>query len=254
MFTTYLGNETTLITNLFVIKGRASLSAALQPGVRTEKHGVDAMLDVALISLIQDMSEKAGIEGTIQYWSRVGENLAMRMGKEAYVGWPSFNVALREGRTSFSIEGNVIPLTDLAIIDEDGDVVGYIYALETCVFTPTIVRIMDSVGEMPSADKEVAREFNDSVRNTAVCNFCVIHQKFREEAAKNITIGDHPLECKQLAARGYTGETKIAEDALHQIGIDPDYIRSLLRNYACVFAVLVKGARIKGGVDEEVGE
>ena len=46
----------------------------------------------------------------------------MRMGKEAYVGWPSFNVALREGRTSFSIEGNVVPLTDLAIIDEDGDV------------------------------------------------------------------------------------------------------------------------------------
>ena len=49
------------------------------------------MLDIALISLIRDMSEKAGIEGTIQYWQRVGESLAKRMGKEAYVGWPSFN-------------------------------------------------------------------------------------------------------------------------------------------------------------------
>ena len=82
------------------------------------------MLDVALISLIQDMSEKAGIEGTIQYWTRVGESLAKRMGKEAYMGWPSFNVALREGRTAFAIEGDVSALTDLAITDEDGDVVG----------------------------------------------------------------------------------------------------------------------------------
>ena len=65
------------------------------------------MLDVALVSLIQDMSEKAGVEGTIQYWARVGESLAKRMGKEAYMGWPSFNVALREGRTAFSVEGSV---------------------------------------------------------------------------------------------------------------------------------------------------
>ena len=122
------------------------------------------MLDVALISLIQDMSEKAGIEGTIQYWSRVGENLAKRMGKEAYMGWPSFNVALREGRTAFSIEGDVTALTDLAIIDEDGDVVGYIYALKNCVFFPTILRIMDSIGEMPSADREVAHEYNTTIK------------------------------------------------------------------------------------------
>lgn len=203
------------------------------------------MLDVALISLIQDMSEKAGIEGTIQYWSRVGENLAKRMGKEAYMGWPSFNVALREGRTAFSIEGEVSALTELAITDEDGDVVGYIYALKTCVFDPTIRRIMDSIGEMPSADKEVAQEYNESVRNTAVCNFCVIHQKYREEVANNILIADQPLECLQLANRGFTGDTKIAEDSLDKIGIDPEYIRSLLRNYSCVYAVLLKGAKIK---------
>jgi hypothetical protein len=59
------------------------------------------VLDVALVSLIQDMSEKAGVEGTIQYWARVGDSLAKRMGKEAYMGWPSFHVALREGRPAF---------------------------------------------------------------------------------------------------------------------------------------------------------
>lgn len=209
------------------------------------------MLDVALISLIKDMSEKAGIEGVIQYWLRVGENLATRMGKEAYIGWPSFNVALREGRTAYSIEGKVTALTDLAITDEDGDVVGYVYAINECVFEPTIKRIMNSVGEMPKADMEVAYEYNETVKDTAVCNFCVIHQKFREEIAKNISIGDSTLECHQLAARGFLGDTKLNEDALKTIGIDREYIRSMLRNYACVFALIQRGARLKNqGVEE----
>ncbi len=210
------------------------------------------MLDVALVSLIQDMSEKAGVEGTIQYWERVGESLAMRMGKEAYMGWPSFNVALREGRTAYSIEGDVTPLTDLAVTDVDGDVVGYIYALKTCVFEPTMQRVRYSVGDIPQADAAVAEEYNNSVKDTAICNFCVIHQKFREEVAKNITVADQPLECVQLADRGFKGETKISRDSLKRIGINPEYVRSLLRNYACVFAILMKGARLKG--EEEVEE
>ena len=209
------------------------------------------MLDVALVSLIQDMSEKAGVEGTIQYWARVGESLAKRMGKEAYMGWPSFNVALREGRTAFSIEGEVTALTDLAITDADGDVVGYIYALKACVFEPTILRIRYSVGELPKADQAVAEEYNNSVRDTAVCNFCVIHQRFREEVSKNITVSGQPLECSQLASRGFTGQTKMAEDSLKMIGINPEFVRSLLRNYTCVYAILMKGARLRG---EEVEE
>ncbi len=209
------------------------------------------MLDIALVSLIQDMSEKAGVEGTIQYWLRVGENLAKRMGKEAYMGWPSFNVALREGRTAFSIEGNVVALTDLAITDVDGDVVGYIYALEKCVFEPTILRVRYSVGQLPKADKQIADEYNMTYKDIAVCNFCIIHVKFREEVARNITIAGQPLEALHLADRGFTGDTKIDEENLNKIGINKEYVRSLLRNYACVFALVMKGARLKGEVSEE---
>jgi hypothetical protein len=205
------------------------------------------MLDVALVSLIQDMSEKAGVDGTIQYWQRVGENLARRIGKEAYMGWPSFNVALREGRTGFSIEGDVVPLTDLAITDVDGDVVGYIYALKQCVFVPTILRVRYSVGELPRADRAVAEEYNNSIHDIAVCNFCVIHEKFREEVAKNITIAGQHLESLLLATRGFTGETKISERNLRKLGINPEHVRALLRNYECVYAILMKGAKLKEG-------
>ena len=204
------------------------------------------MLDVALMALIQDMSEKAGVEGTIQYWYRVGENLSQRMGKEAYMGWPSFNVAMREGRTSYSIEGEIIPITDLAITDVDGDVVGYIYALRKCVFQPTQLRIRFSVGEIPKADKIVADEFNNTVRDTAVNNFCVLHQKFREEVAKNIVIAGQSLECHQLANRGFIGETKTNTESLKRLGINPEYVRSLLRNYSCVYSIIMKDARLKG--------
>ena len=205
------------------------------------------MLDVALVSLIQDMSEKAGVDGTIQYWQRVGENLARRIGKEAYMGWPSFNVALREGRTGFSIEGDVIPLTDLAVTDVDGDVVGYIYALKQCVFVPTILRVRYSVGELPRADRAVAEEYNNSIHDIAVCNFCVIHEKFREETAKNITIAGQQLESLLLATRGFTGETKISDRNLRKLMINPEHVRALLRNYECVYAVMMKGAKLKEG-------
>jgi hypothetical protein len=204
------------------------------------------VLDVALVALISDMAEQAGVQGIIQYWERVGSQLAKRMGKEAYMGWPSYNVALRERRTAFAIDGDVTALTDLAITDEDGDVVGYIYALKDCVFTNTILRIRNSVGALPAADQEVAEEYSKTIRDTAVCNFCVIHQKFWEEAAKNISVAERQLEALPLAQRGFTGQTKVADEPLKRIGVNPEYIRSLLRNYACVYALVMKGSKGDG--------
>ena len=205
------------------------------------------MLDVALVSLINDLSEKAGADGVIQFWQRVGENLASRMGKEAYLGWPSFNVAVREGRTAFSIEGETITLTDMAIMDIDGDVVGYLYALKQCVFLPTILRVRYTSGELPRADREVAQEYNQSHHDIAICNFCVFHERFREEVAKNITVVGQPLNCLLLATRGFTGETRISSRNLQKIGINREHVRALLRNYECVYALLMRGARFKEG-------
>jgi hypothetical protein len=205
------------------------------------------LLDVALVSLINDLSEKAGADGVIQFWQRVGENLASRMGKEAYLGWPSFNVAVREGRTAFSIEGETVTLTDMAIMDVDGDVVGYLYALKQCVFLPTILRVRYTSGDLPRADREVAQEYNDSHHNIAICNFCVFHERFREEVAKNIAVSSQPLNCLLLATRGFTGETKISTKNLQKIGINPEHVRALLRNYECVYALEMRGARLKEG-------
>src|SRR5205823_14123364 len=91
---------------------------------------------------------------------------------EAYLGWTSFNDPVRAGRTAFSIEGDVTPLTDMAITDIDGDVVGYLYAMRQCCYVPTIFRTRFADGRMSSADQAVTNEYNENVHNIAVCNFC----------------------------------------------------------------------------------
>lgn len=42
------------------------------------------MLDITSFVLVQDMAEKAGIDGVIEYWSAVGTMLAERIGEESY--------------------------------------------------------------------------------------------------------------------------------------------------------------------------
>ncbi|HKZ90100.1 MAG TPA: hypothetical protein VJ300_07585 [Thermoplasmata archaeon] len=204
------------------------------------------MLDVALASLIEDMIDKAGSEGVVEFWQRVGDNLASRMGKEGYLGWTSFNVAVREGRTAFSIEGEVMPLTDMAITDVDRDIVGYLYAMRQCCYVPTILRTRFSVGQMSPADVAVASEYNENVHDIAVCNFCVFHERFREEIAKNIFVSGNPLQCYLLATKGWRGETKISSKNLEKINISEQHVRALLRNYECVYGLVMRGAHLKG--------
>jgi hypothetical protein len=199
------------------------------------------MMDIAIYSLVDDMVSKAGTEGVVEYWLRVGESYAERMGKEAYVGWPAFNVAMKEGRTSLTVEGQVNVLTDLAITDRDGDVIGYVYALKTCPMAPTMGRYILRIGPIPDSDTDVADSYNNRIRDSAVSNYCITHQKFREVGANNITVAKQALECLQLANKGMTGEVKMVPENLARINVDERHIKSILRSASCVYAIIVKG-------------
>ena len=206
------------------------------------------MMDIALYSLVDDMVSKAGTEGVVEYWLRVGESYAERMGKEAYVGWPAFNVAMKEGRTSLTVEGAVNVLTDLAITDRDGDVIGYVYALKVCPVMPTMDRYIQKIGPLPPSDADVSDSFNSRVRDSSVSNYCITHQKYREVAANNITVAKQELECLQLANKGRMGEVKMLQESLARINVDERHIKSILRSAACVYALVIKG---KTAAEEE---
>ncbi|MFP4654445.1 MAG: hypothetical protein ACLFMM_02015 [Methanohalobium sp.] len=206
------------------------------------------MMDIALYSLVDDMVSKSGTEGVVEYWLRVGESYAERMGKEAYVGWPAFNVAMKEGRTSLTVEGAANVLTDLAITDKDGDVIGYVYALKTCPVAPTMSRFIKKIGPIHDSDSDVAENYNSRIRDSAVSNYCITHQKFREVAANNITVSKQGLECLHLANKGRLGDVKMVKENLDRINVDERHIKSILRSASCVFALIVKG---KSAGDEE---
>jgi len=134
----------------------------------------------------------------------------------------------------------------MAITDVDGDVVGYLYAMRQCCYIPTILRTRYSVGKMSPADRTIAEEYNENVHNIAVCNFCVFHERFREEIAKNITVSGNPLAAYLLATRGWNGDTRTSSVNLPKVNINEEHVRALLRNYECVYALVMRGARLKG--------
>ena len=199
------------------------------------------MMDIALYSLVDDMVSKAGTEGVVEYWLRVGESCAERMGKEAFVGWPAFNVAMKDGRTALNMGGAVNVLTDLAITDRDGDVIGYVYALKVCPLAMTMHRYIQKIGPLPESDSDVTDSFNIRVRDSAVCNYCITDQKYREVVANNITVAKQELECLQLANKGRLGEVKMVPENLAKINVDERHIKGILRNASCVFALVIKG-------------
>ncbi len=44
--------------------------------------------------------------------------------------WAAFNVAIKNRRTSLTVEGVIYVQTDLTITYKNGDVIGYVYALK----------------------------------------------------------------------------------------------------------------------------
>lgn len=200
------------------------------------------MLDVALFSLATDMAQKSGVEAVRDYWTRVGATYAQRIGTESFVGWPAFNIATKERRTSLTVESEVRVLTDMAIKDTEGNVIGYVYAVLECPMLAAYGRWMSILGQaIPPVDQQITQHYNQSVRDSAVNNFCPCHQMFREEAAHALTIGGNPLECLQLANKSRMGTMKILQSSLEILDLEEKYITSLLREAQCVYALVEKG-------------
>ncbi len=200
------------------------------------------MLDLAMFVLAADMSEKAGIEGLRDYWTRVGATYARRIGTETFVGWPQFNIATNERRTSLTVLGEVRVLTDMALSDKEGNIIGYVYAVRECPMVAAYDRWMGIMGQsIPPIDQQVVEHFNQTVRPSAVSSFCVCCQMFHEEAARALNVAESPLECLFLADRSRMGAQAVYRPALDILGLQEKYVVSLLRDQMCVYGLLEQG-------------
>src|SRR5665648_518551 len=112
--------------------------------------------------------------------------------------------------------------------------------------SPTNDRYINKIGTIPSTDREVSNSYNERVRDSAVCNYCITHQRFRESSANNITVAKQELECLHLANKGRMGGVKTLQENLERINVDERHIKSILRDAECVFALIIKGRSAAG--------
>ncbi len=200
------------------------------------------MLDLAMFSLAADMAQKSGVGAVVDYWIRVGKTYAQRIGTETFVGWPQFNIATNERRTSLTVEGEVRVLTDMAINDSEGEIIGYVYALAQDPMVAVYDRWIGIMGQaIPPIDGQIVEYYNQNVRPTAVSSFDPMNQTFREEAANALNVGAKPLECLHIAGRSRLGVRKIFEPSLKILDLEERYIVSLLRDHMGVYALVEQG-------------
>jgi len=200
------------------------------------------MLDVAMFSLAADMAQKSGVGAVVDYWIRVGKTYAQRIGIENFVGWPQFNIATNERRTSLTVEGEVRVLTDMAVQDKGGDVIGYVYALIEDPMVAVYNRWINIMGQaIPPIDQQVVDFYNNNVRDTAVSSFDPMNQTFREEAAAALSVAGSFLECLHIAGRSRMGVRKIHEPTLKILSLEERLITSVLRDHMAVYALVEQG-------------
>ncbi len=200
------------------------------------------MLDVAMFSLAADMAAKSGVAAVADYWVRVGATYAQRIGTENFVGWPQFNIATNERRTSLTVEGEVRVLTDMSLTDDAGEIIGYVYALVEDPMVAVYNRWIGIMGQaIPPIDNQIIDYYNQNVRDTAVSSFDPMNQTFREESASAVTVGGTPLECLHVAGRSRMGVRKIFEPTLRILNLEERLIISLLRDHMAVYALLEQG-------------
>lgn len=198
------------------------------------------MLDIAMFSLAADMAQKSGVGAVVDYWIRVGKTYAQRIGTENFVGWPQFNIATNERRTSLTVEGEVRVLTD--ITDAEGEIMGYVYALVEDPMVAVYNRWIGIMGQaIPPIDGQIIDYYNQNVRDTAVSSFDPMNQTFREEAAASLTVGGTPLECLHIAGRSRLGVRKIYEPSLRILNVEERLIVSLLRDHMAVYGLVEQG-------------
>ncbi len=200
------------------------------------------MLDVAMFSLAEDMAAKSGVAAVADYWVRVGATYAQRIGTENFVGWPQFNIATNERRTSLTVEGEVRVLTDMSLTDDAGEIIGYVYALVEDPMVAVYNRWIGIMGQaIPPIDAQIIDYYNQNVRDTSVSSFDPMNQTFREKSAAALTVGGTPLECLHVAGRSRMGIKKIYEPTLRIFNLEERLIISLLRDHMAVYALVEQG-------------
>ncbi len=195
--------------------------------VTAQELPTNPFIDVAMFILLEDIAEKQGAEGLHDYMISQGTALAGVMPAENYPVWEDLVASVNEGRSILcGLEGMVYTA-------------GYCLATPVCPFREaygTYIRVM---GELLPAHQRVTDYYNGKVMNAAVESTCLIHQAFRKEVVKRVTVAGQPVRYSQMMCKGYNSTIKFAPEGwlevlVERAGINSTQLVMFTRQNACL--------------------
>lgn len=202
-------------------------------------------VDVAMMLFLEDIAEKQGVEGLLEYMLIQGATLAESMPAEDYSTWDDFIAAVNEGRSIFSaLEG----------MEHFG---GYVLVTPVNPFHEAIATYIRLLGDLLPAHQKAVEFYNGRVQNSAVESMNIIHQAFRKELVKRVSVAGQPVRYAELATKGYDGSIVMApagwlEVLLVRAQISLTQLQMAIRQNACVILVYPPGEAAPRGAEAQV--
>ncbi|MFQ6071125.1 MAG: hypothetical protein ACE5KT_00275 [Methanosarcinales archaeon] len=220
--------EQEITTQLLVPRDRAILAkiASGRPEELAELR--NPIVDVATLLFVENIGEKQGVDGMARFMISEGSSLARAMPNENFNSYEEFVKSVEAGTSLLSaVEG----------IRHGG---GFTFITPVCPFRIAADEYIRRIGAFTKIHEEVTDYYNKTFQPSAVESFCLIHQAFRDEVAKKISVKQKPIKIAQIACKGFNGDIKTIPNmwlstVLEKAGIDETTLYTHLRLNTCVF-------------------
>lgn len=202
--------------------------------VSPQELPTNPFVDVAMFLLLEDIAEKQGVEGLHDYEVAQGVALAQIMPYEDYPTWDDFVAAVNEGRSILcGLEGMVYTA-------------GYCLATPVCPFREAYATYIRTMGELLPVHQGVTDYYNGKTMNAAVESTCLIHQAFRKEVMKRVSVAGQPAQYAQIMCKGYNSMLQSAPEGwlnvlVERSGITATQLTMFSRQYACLTLIYPPG-------------
>ena len=116
------------------------------------------------------------------------------------------------------------------------------------------------MGELAPSHQAVTDYYNGKTMNAAVESTCLIHQAFRKEVVKRVTVAGIPVQYAQMMCKGYNSVLQFAPEGwlnvlVERAGINSTQLTMFARQYACLALIyILAGGQASGGEAAAAGE
>ena len=213
--------------------------------VLAQELPTNPFVDVAMMLFLEDIAEKQGVEGLLDYMLVQGTSLAEAMPAEDYAVWDDFIAGVNEGRSIFSaLEG----MEHFA---------GYVLVTPVSPFHEAIATYISLMGEMLPAHQEAVDLYNGRVQNAAVESMNILHQAFRKALVLRVSVAGQPVKYSELASKGYDGQIIMAPEGwlevlLEKAQISLTQLQMAIRQNSMVILVYPPGEAAPRGAEMAV--